>query len=117
MPREKRKPIKEIPEEIPEGPLTPPEEGLEEVPKVGLRPTGLAEDKEATWVEIESAISALKDDFIAGRATLNETIDKLVSALNAIRTAKAPGLRGLGEGPMLEFPGGPIPPEEPTPVV
>ena len=117
MPKRKRRPAKEIPEELPEeeAPL-----GEEEIPRVGLRePTPpVAGDRESQWASIETEMTTIKDEFIAGRITLNDAIDRLVTTLNAMR--EAPGLGGLGPGPGMIFPPGPsvpptgpaIPPEE-----
>ena len=117
MPKRKRRPAEEIPEELPEEevPL-----GEEETPRVGLRePTPpVAGDRESQWASIETEMATIKDEFIAGRITLNDAIDRLVTALNAMR--EAPGLGGLGPGPGMIFPPGPsvpptgpaIPPEE-----
>ena len=117
MPKRKRRPAKEIPEELPEeeAPL-----GEEEIPRVGLRePTPpVAGDRESQWASIETEMATIKDEFIAGRITLNNAIDRLVTALNAMR--EAPGLGGLGPGPEMIFPPGlsvppagpAIPPEE-----
>ena len=122
MPRRKRRPAKEIPEELPEeeAPL-----GEEEIPRAELEVPpvpGEPEDRETQWAKIETEVAAIKDDFIAGRVTLNDAIDRIVTALNAMR--EAPGLGGLGPGPGMIFPPGPsvpptgpaIPPEEIPPV-
>ena len=121
MPKRKRRPAEEIPEELPEeeAPL-----GEEEIPRVGLRePTPpVAGDRESQWASIETEVAAIKDDFIVGRVTLNDAIDRIVTALNAMR--EAPGLGGLGPGPEMIFPPGlsvppagpAIPPEEISPV-
>ena len=120
MPKRKRRPAEEIPEELPEeeAPLE------EEIPRVGLRPTpGPAEDKEAKWANIEAEMTRAKDDYLAGTITLDEAIDRLVASLNAQR--EAPGLGGLGAGPEMAFPpAGPavppgpvVPPEEISPIV
>lgn len=99
MPRKKRE--KEIPEELEEL----EEEPEEEIPKVGLRSTPTpAVDKEAQWAKIEREMATVKDDFITGKVTLNEAIDRLVASLNAIKAAEAPGLTGLGAKPEMEFP-------------
>lgn len=118
----KRKRVEEIPEELPTPEEELPGEVLpeEEIPRVGLRPTpGLAEDKETQWTSIDVEITRIKDDFIAGRiATLDDAIDQLTTALGALKTARAPGLAGLGVRPEMMFPPGPaIPPEEILPVV
>ena len=114
MPRKKRE-QKELPEEtLPEEEILPEEE----VPKVGLKPTpGPAEDRETTWGRVEAEVSTIKDDYIAGRITLAEAIDRLVASLNAIKTAEAPGLARLGAKPEMMFPTPPpaIPPEEEIP--
>jgi len=119
MQKRKRRPAEEIPEELPEEevPL-----GEEETPRVGLRePTPpVAGDRESQWASIETEMATIKDEFIAGRITLNDAIDRLVTALNAMR--EAPGLGGLGPGPEMAFPGAPpagpaIPPEEEIPPV
>ena len=122
MPKRKRRPAKEIPEELPEeeAPL-----GEEEIPRAELEvppAPGEPEDREAQWARIETEVAAIKDDFIAGRVTLNDAIDRIVTALNAMR--EAPGLGGLGPGPEMIFPPGlsvppagpAIPPEEISPV-
>ena len=120
MPKRKRRPAKEIPEELPEeeAPL-----GEEEIPRAELEVPpvpGEPEDRETQWARIETEVAAIKDDFIAGRVTLNDAIDRIVTALNAMR--EAPGLGGLGPGPGMAFPGTPpvgpaIPPEEEIPPV
>lgn len=114
MSRKKRE--KEIPEDL---------EMLEEVPeeetfKVRLRSTPTpAVDKEAQWAKIESEVATVKDDFITGKVTLNEAIDRLVASLNTIKAAEAPGLTGLGARPEMDFPTPPLgpatPPEEELP--
>ena len=121
MPKRKRRPAKEIPEELPkeETPL-----GEEEIPKAELEvppAPGEPEDREAQWARVETEVATIKDDFIAGRVTLNDAIDRIVTALNAMK--EAPGLGGLGPGPGMIFPPGPsvpptgpaIPPEEISP--
>ena len=118
MPKRKRRPAKEIPEELPEeeAPL-----GEEEIPRAELEvppAPGEPEDRETQWAKIETEVAAIKDDFIVGRVTLNDAIDRIVTTLNAMR--EAPGLGGLGPGPGMIFPPGPsvpptgpaIPPEE-----
>jgi len=121
MPKRKRRPAKEIPEELPEeeAPL-----GEEEIPRAELEvppAPGEPEDRETQWAKIETEVAAIKDDFIVGRVTLNDAIDRIVTTLNAMR--EAPGLGGLGPGPGMIFPPGPsvpptgpaIPPEEISP--
>ena len=121
MPRKKRRrmpPEGEIPEELPEEEASL---GEEEIPRAELRvppAPGEPEDRETQWARIETEVAAIKDGFIAGRVTLNDAIDRIVTALNAMR--EAPGLGGLGPGPGMIFPPGPsvpptgpaIPPEE-----
>ena len=118
MPKRKRRtpPKEKLPEELPEerAPLE------EEIPKVGLKePTPpVAGDKEAQWASIETEMATIKNEFIAGRITLNDAIDRLVTALNGMK--EAPGLGGLGPGPEMAFPPEPAtPPEEtsPAPVI
>lgn len=92
----KKKPEEEIPEESP----------AEETAKVGLATkTETPADKEAQWVKIETELSALKEEFMAGRITLGEAIDRLIESLKTIKTAESPALGGLGEGPEMIFPG------------
>ena len=123
MPKRKRRPAKEIPEELPEeeAPL-----GEEEIPRAELEVPpvpGEPEDREAQWARIETEVAAIKDDFIAGRVTLNDAIDRIVTALNTMK--ETPGLGGLGPGPGIIFPPGPsvsstgpvIPPEEIPPAL
>jgi|GEM_PF-5042697 len=117
--RKRRRPEEELPEKLPEEEVLPEEE---EVPRVGLTPTpGPAEDREAIWTRIETEITTIKNDYIAGRITLSDAIDRIITALNAIRAAEAPGLTRLGVRPEMAFPPGPatppIPPEEETPPV
>jgi len=112
MPKTKQTSEEELPKE---------EISEEEVPKVGLKPTTqLVGDKETQWEQIETEVESLKDDFIAGRITLDEVIDRLIASLSAMKTAKTTGLRGLGVGPEMEFPTEEEPtatsePEEETP--
>jgi len=121
MPKRKRRPAKEIPEELPEeeAPL-----GEEEIPRAELEVPpvpGEPEDRETQWARIETEVAAIKDDFITGRVTLNDAINRIVTTLNAMK--EAPGLGGLGPGPGMIFPPGPsvpptgpaIPPEEISP--
>lgn len=111
MPKEK--PKKEvIPEEL-------PPEG--EIPKVELKPTvattETAKQRQEKWDSIESELSAVRQDYIAGKMTFEEVIDKLVAALTTLKTAAVPGLTGLGAGPEMAFPAGPVSPEEEIPPV
>lgn len=120
MPKKKKNLNEEIPEELPEEEL--PEE-VPEVPKVGMKP-GPAEDREATWAKVDAVVAKAKDSYITGGSSLSDVIDSLIATLTDMKTAEAPGLAGLGEGPEMEFPPGPevppgeVPPEEEeTPVV
>jgi len=102
----KKNPNEEIPEELPE----------EEVPKVAMAPApGPAEDREANWAKVDAIVVKAKESYIVGGSSLNDVLDSLIATLTDMKTAEAPGMRGLGEGPGMEFPPE-VPPEE-EPVV
>lgn len=112
-------PKKKPEEEILEEPLPPPPP---EVPRVELGPppegAGIlenAKEREEKWQEIDSEVSVVRDDYIKGKVGFVETIDKLIVALNTLKAAEAPGLKGLGEGPEMIFPGPGAPPPPPPP--
>jgi hypothetical protein len=119
MPK-KKKPAEVIPKELPEEET--PLEALPEVPKVELKPTvattETAKQRQEKWDSIESELQAVRQDYIAGKITFEEVIDKLVAALTVLKAAEEPGLAGLGARPEMAFPVPPaVPPEEEIPPI